>query len=86
MNVSIIPVLVFPATAVTVSFADFYCVPDTTLNCQYQLLDSGNAVLSVGRINLTSGQYTGWAGSVDDNVYLPACFALNLGLTITGSA
>lgn len=82
MIASIEPVSVFPGQATQLGLSDFYVIPNTTLNCQWQLLDSGNNVLTVGRTNLTSGQYVGWGGDADDDVYLPECYAANLGLTL----
>lgn len=80
------PVQVFPSTATLLQLTDFYAYPNSTLNCQWALLDSGNNVLSVGRTSLTPAQYSGWGGHVDDTVYLPDCFSQVLGLTlITGS-
>lgn len=82
LTVPISPVSSYPGIAIWLSLSDFYAIPNTTLNCQYQLLDSGSAVLAYGRTSLTSGQYQGWDGTSNDDQYLPACYAQVLGLTI----
>ena len=82
---SIVPVATWPNPSVFLRLSDFYAVPNTTLNAQYEMLDSGSNVMAVARVNLTSGQYAGW-GAGNDDAYLAACYAENLNLTlVTGS-
>lgn len=84
MIVHISGVPVFPSVAVAISFFNFVDVPNNTLSASYMLLDAKSNGLAGGTVSLTSGQYTSWGGTVDDNVYLPTCYCANLGLGITG--
>lgn len=82
MIASIQPVSVWPSTATQILFELFRVTPNVTLLAQYRLLDSGGAQLTVNEVSMTADQYSGWSGTVDDDVYIPSCLCANLGLTV----
>lgn len=82
MIVAISPIALFPVSGCQLVLYGFMVTPNVTLTASYRIMDvSGNALTSPGTVNLTSGQYYNWSGQVNDNMYLPQCFAANLGLT-----
>lgn len=82
MIVDISGVQVFPVVATQISFFNFVVEPNITMTVQYMLLDVSGNGLKNGYVSLTLSQYTGWGGAVDDDIYLPACYAANLGLHV----
>ena len=85
MNYLIQPIPSFPAPIVQFNLFDFRTTPNQTLNAHAQLITSAGTVAFDDRVVSTSGQYQAWGTNVDDNAYWSACFAANLGLTITGT-
>jgi len=78
----IVPVQIWQSQAIKLQVSDFRLIPvgeAMTLNCQYLLLSSTDAILVQARESLTQPQYANW---VDNSTYLIQCIATNLGLTL----
>lgn len=83
MIIPIQPVPSYPGSGVYLDVYNGVVELNTTAKFLYQLLDSGQNVVSRTWQNaLTSGQYANWG---DSDTYVAYCVAQNVGLTpITG--
>ena len=84
MITPITPVPGWPKQGVSLRVDDGHVTLGDTTNFQWAILDEdGQITTGPARVALTPDQYTNWPAGEDDT-YVMACVATNLGLTIAG--